>query len=374
MAAFTDELKQIHDDLKKVIAQSNDGAIAGPLEALDKGVERVGKSWSGSPIGYHARVYYRNLYSPPAGARFSSEWGLQETMSWGTTGDWVEYTKDEIVEALYSFASNPDLGAAKAYCDRAKEVFERNSQETIVILEALRKDSEDAFISRALDDVKKIKIYTRHDYAQSKLPGQMVSRDAQALSQGFQLAPHQYVAGEIIELRSPKLACEKLVKEVEKVSSYLNKLEQKRQMDKPMTGPKKVFIGHGQSNQWKELKDFLVDKLNLPYEEYNRVPTAGVSTTDRLQEMLGSSSFAFLIMTAEDETKDGKLNARLNVIHEVGLFQGRLGIKKAIVLLEEGCEEFSNIVGLGQIRYPKGKIGAKSEEIRDVLKREGIID
>ena len=31
------------------------------------------------------------------------------------------------------------------------------------------------------------------------------------------------------------------------------------------------------------------------------------------------------------------VKARMNVIHEVGLFQGRLGFERAIVLLEEGC-------------------------------------
>ncbi len=64
----------------------------------------------------------------------------------------------------------------------------------------------------------------------------------------------------------------------------------------------------------------------------------------------------------------------MNVIHEVGLFQGRLGFTKAIVLLEEGCEEFSNIEGLGQIRFPKGNIAAKFEEIRQVLERESVLD
>jgi predicted nucleotide-binding protein len=48
-------------------------------------------------------------------------------------------------------------------------------------------------------------------------------------------------------------------------------------------------------------------------------------------------------MTAEDERADGKLNARLNVVHEIGLFQGRRGFNRAIILLEEGCEEFSNV-------------------------------
>jgi predicted nucleotide-binding protein len=68
-----------------------------------------------------------------------------------------------------------------------------------------------------------------------------------------------------------------------------------------------------------------------------------------------------------------EMTARLNVVREAGLFQGRLGFKKAIILLEESCEEFSNIVGLGQIRVPTGRISAKFEEIRIVLERENII-
>jgi hypothetical protein len=77
-------------------------------------------------------------------------------------------------------------------------------------------------------------------------------------------------------------------------------------------------------------------------------------------------------MTAEDEQLDGTTRARENVVHELGLFQGRLGFNRAIILLEEGCSEFSNIVGLIQIRFPKDKIGAAFEEIRQVLEREQI--
>ena len=89
--------------------------------------------------------------------------------------------------------------------------------------------------------------------------------------------------------------------------------------------------------------------------------------------MLDTACFALLVLTAEDELADGAHQARMNVIHEVGLFQGRLGFEKAIVLLEEGCQEFSNINGLGQIRFPKGRINAAFEQIRQVLEREGII-
>ena len=58
-----------------------------------------------------------------------------------------------------------------------------------------------------------------------------------------------------------------------------------------------------------------------------------------------------------------------------GLFQGNLGFTKAIILLEEGCEDFSNIHGLGHISFPSGDILGKgaSEKIRHVLEREGLL-
>ncbi|WP_206051156.1 TIR domain-containing protein [Neorhizobium sp. T7_12] len=136
----------------------------------------------------------------------------------------------------------------------------------------------------------------------------------------------------------------------------------------------RIFIGHGRSEQWRILKDFVRDKLGLEYEEFNRISAAGLNTQERLRDMLDSCGFAFLIMTAEDLRDDGTFRARENVVHECGLFQGRLGWRKAIVLLEDGCEEFSNIIGLGQIRFPKGNIAACFEQIRDVLKRESLIE
>jgi predicted nucleotide-binding protein len=89
--------------------------------------------------------------------------------------------------------------------------------------------------------------------------------------------------------------------------------------------------------------------------------------------MLDDAAFAFLILTAEDEAPDGKLHARENVVHEAGLFQGRLGFKNAILLLEETCEKFSNIDGLGCISFPTGKMKAVFEDIRKVLIREGLL-
>ena len=69
----------------------------------------------------------------------------------------------------------------------------------------------------------------------------------------------------------------------------------------------KVFIGHGRSLVWRELKDFLEDRLGLSVDEFNRVPVAGIATSTRLSDMLDSAACAFLVMTAEDEQTDGKV-------------------------------------------------------------------
>ena len=153
--------------------------------------------------------------------------------------------------------------------------------------------------------------------------------------------------------------------------SYLNAAPAKS-----LTGNQgqKVFIGHGRSPVWREFKDFVQDRLHLPWEEFNRESVAGVATTERLEHLLTVSTFAFLIMTAEDEHADQTRHARQNVIHEVGLFQGRLGPRKAIVLLEDGCQEFSNIHGLTHIPFPNRRIGAAFEEVRRVLERERVTE
>lgn len=135
----------------------------------------------------------------------------------------------------------------------------------------------------------------------------------------------------------------------------------------------KIFIGHGRSTEWFKLRDFLSIRLGLACDEFNTEPMAGLQTVPRIEQMLRSARMAFLIMTAEDKHADDSLHARENVIHEIGLFQARLGAPRAIVLLEEGCKRFSNLDGLTTINFPRTDIMARSEEIRSVLSRERIL-
>jgi len=137
----------------------------------------------------------------------------------------------------------------------------------------------------------------------------------------------------------------------------------------PLPKPR-IFIGHGKSPLWRDVKDHLQDKHGLEVEAYEIGSRSGHAVRDILEDMLKKSSFAVLVMTGEDETADGNLRARQNVIHEAGLFQGRLGFSRAIVLLEEGTEVFSNIHGIDQIRFSKGNIRETFGDILATIRRE----
>ena len=132
----------------------------------------------------------------------------------------------------------------------------------------------------------------------------------------------------------------------------------------------KIFIGHGRSPLWRELKDHLADKHKYEVIAYEVGSRAGHTIRDILEEMLNRSSIAFLVLTGEDIDVSGDLHARENVIHETGLFQGRLGFARAIVLLEKGTVEFSNIHGIDQIRFSSGNIKETFGDVIAVIKRE----
>jgi hypothetical protein len=169
------------------------------------------------------------------------------------------------------------------------------------------------------------------------------------------------------------LVHEELTRRLGHLQRFIVSLEELLSITQTPLSGKRIFIGHGRSPLWRELKDLIADRLGLPWDEFNREAVAGYSTVERLQAMMQQAAFALLVMTGEEEHADASIHARPNVIHEVGLFQGRLGLPRAIVLLEDGCSEFSNIIGLSQIRFPRGDIGARFEEVRRVLEREGLL-
>jgi predicted nucleotide-binding protein len=373
MPSDHEELDALRERIGTFLAEASPLSVDSTLGRIEEIVRRIANAWSGSWIGYQASVYYANLEAPPPGAHFSSEMGLMQLhFSRGTSGDWREYPFDEVRAEIFARAGNPDLSAIRDWAERGARLVSDIQADVGSILQHATGSRADPFLDRLREEADKVVVFSSADIIEHLRPsGNVLSRDSIAISQGFRVPPHVSVVAEIGALRSPANAFQTLARICKQASAHLARL-QKRSEKASRIGTN-VFIGHGRSALWRELKDFVQDRMRLPWEEFNRVPVAGVTNITRLSEMLDSSAIAFLVLTAEDEQANGKFHARANVIHEAGLFQGRLGFTRAIVVLEDGCEEFSNIQGLGQIRFPAGNIKASFEDVRQVLEREGLV-
>ena len=369
MAEAHEELQEIAASLERLAARGREERVQKPLDLLSQVIKGVERAWSGSWHGYQANVYYRDLQPSPPGATFSPEWGGSSRFIRATVGDWVEYDPMEVEKVIYARAGDPDMSAAVAFHDEAAREFrlQRLSLLSIVDLEA--NETGSPFLKQLKEQVDALLIVSQPDVVKSWCPEKVMSRDPRA--QGFRTPAHLSVSAKVASIRHTLRVVDDLGALAGQIAKHLSR-RQTRQHQSAAAGSR-VFLGHGHSPVWRELKDFIEERLNLPVDEFNRVPTAGVTNTKRLSEMMDEAGFAFLIMTGEDERSDGSVHPRENVIHEAGLFQGRLGFNRAIILLEEGCKEFSNVEGLGQIRFPKDNVKSAFEEIRRVLEREGML-
>jgi predicted nucleotide-binding protein len=353
-------------------ARSKIGDIRSAAEALRDASDQAKRAWSGSNIGYHATVYYGGLQPKPAGAQFSPEWCLIDR--WPThqpDPGWVQMDHDNAIHEILVLAGNSDIEQIKKVVASAGDALSDLKERAISILTAVDPEGSDKFLARQLRTIEGLQRADHKTIESSLLPRKSWSRDSLAMSQGIRSAPHQAVLAIWLSENLVDTGLETLEKSARESASHLRRISDHR--DKAPSVGTKVFVGHGRSPVWRELNDFVEDRLGIPVDEFNSVPIAGIATTTRLSELLDAAAFAFLVLTAEDEQRDGTVRARENVVHEVGLFQGRLGFSKAIVLLEDGCQEFSNIYGLGQLRFPQGNIAPEFEDIRAVLEREGLI-
>jgi predicted nucleotide-binding protein len=366
------ELRKISEQLAAEAAKGDAKGVSGPLKALLKAAEQVGRSFSGSWLGYHATVYYADLRPVPNGARFSQQSGLAERFDSDTIGDWAEYSPESVRDAIYQSARVANLNLAEETAATATRLLEDSKAVALSIIELELNRGSDPFLSKVKSDLEGAQPLRPHVIIAGYSPrGQFMSSDLRALGAGICVPPHVRVISEVESIKTVFAVCAAGADLCNRAASHLDRRDRKSAGERRVGS--QVFLGHGRSGDWRELKDFIQDRLGLPWDEFNRVPIAGVPNSTRLSQMLDDAAFALLVLTAEDEIAEGELQPRMNVVHEAGLFQGRLGFTKAIILVEEGCKEFSNVEGLGQIGFPKGRVSAAFESVRGVLEREGLL-
>lgn len=139
-----------------------------------------------------------------------------------------------------------------------------------------------------------------------------------------------------------------------------------------------VFIIHGRDEaKWRELKDIVKTELRLNPIILLEQPDAGCKTViEKFEHYAQTCSYAIAVFTPDDEVTSGGetyLQARPNVIYELGWFCGRLGRSGVMLILKEDTSLFSDFGGIIQKRF-KISISERVIEIKRDLVSAGVID
>lgn len=180
------------------------------------------------------------------------------------------------------------------------------------------------------------------------------------------------------------ITAEQFALEVTNLKGLLDQLEYSSGMGvlNPVSTPsvppsgKNVFIIHGHD----ELNTHRLTLLLQNHFDVNPIvilskPGMSRPLIDKYEDSASMCSFAFALVTPDDEialSSGNYLQARPNVIFELGWFIGRLGKHRVTILLKEGTTIHSDIHGVSRIQF-RDNIEDKYLEIQRELAAAGMI-
>lgn len=129
----------------------------------------------------------------------------------------------------------------------------------------------------------------------------------------------------------------------------------------------------------KEVSDFLATESIHVDIWKDTVSTPGRHWLACLMEVLGRSDFGIVIASADDLVDSRglvSLSPRDNVVFEHGLFAGRLGLERSVLMVPEGVviRLPSDLDGLNTVYYGVGRLSEACERIRIHIERIGTVN
>ena len=235
------------------------------LDVIEKAANTIGQSWSGSWLGYQSRIYYADFQQPSPEATFSKMWGFSARAP--TRGNWREYTPEEVTAFIYKQTDNSSTHSYAVDSKEAVAAFEEAQQSVLSLVYANYNLKSNKFMANLVDKIESLEISTEDSFIVDRRPsGEIDSRDLRATNEGLTTPPHIIVLSTVHAIRASFQSCKDLKKQIVNLVDHIQNLEISTIQENKIGD--KIFIGHGRSPHWREFKDFINDRLELPWDEW----------------------------------------------------------------------------------------------------------
>jgi len=216
-------IKDFKDLLTAFLAGHSDqlSKTSAASDMIQDACQRIERSWSGSFAGWHGKMYFNDFETPSIHQRFSGEWGGLH----GIPAGWEEKEPEDVrvrIDGLIGNGFSIESFDVEIKALRTDAVGLRDEL-------AIMFDSHDAndLTTKEGALLKQIEQWsfgrTRGDFIQDRLPGTLMSRDAEAVRQGTCIPSWLYYEGVALEgsvlsaaVRDLLAACERLIRSVER--------------------------------------------------------------------------------------------------------------------------------------------------------------
>lgn len=204
------------DDLRvvsqRLLAMAD--CMAGPdvdlcLVRIRSAAKHFGDAWSGSRLGYHARVYQDRFARPLSRDKFDHEWGLTDA---AFRMGWREYPFDVVVTALLDEAGQPDWRSFVAKACDAHALFETTRTLMIERLaHVTARDRGARALAQLLEQIRDLRLVDVGALIERWVPaGTVMSKDNAAMKAGPQRPPHLEVLAQAHLFEMTRSACKEL--------------------------------------------------------------------------------------------------------------------------------------------------------------------
>lgn len=191
-------VKNLKASIGKLV-KSDESKLGKYKSILNKYLEEVSKledSFSGSWIGFHASMYFRNFEKPNLDQMFNIEWGSIN----GIKPGWEEKSYEYIVNHIEG--DGVKLDEVEKDLDQIMEEAEELKTTISAELSQIKDIKNFTRESELLDKIERIQWgASAQSFIDSLKPGSAITRDRLAVSQGFKIPPHiRYEAGVLCAL------------------------------------------------------------------------------------------------------------------------------------------------------------------------------
>lgn len=150
-------------------------------------------------------------------------------------------------------------------------------------------------------------------------------------------------------------------------------LQQTESLARNAVQPTAVLIMCDDDRYRHQVQRFITERCHLSVQEWRSGRMAANDLISELDRELSHCSFAVCLLGDDASGAGSRKRANQDAVHQAGILQGRYGFGRVALLIEEGCDMFSNLAGLIRLDFPVGRVETTFLELERMLQREGVM-